>query len=192
MAFFRNFTGPLWAVSAGNLLLLLCFLFYLVWWRVNFRPDATGGPAGSVCILAAFITGAAAIVLMCGGIDSLSQVSRGLPVKYILLGAAVLFFVSLLVTSILFHRIVTSELMIIHLWIALELSVIAVLHGAGALGLSRAAILAALVLIAFAVSIICYVLYYRLTGMASYYDGMIPLISAAFVTMVFLGITAVS
>lgn len=192
MAFFRNFTGPLWAVFAGNLLLLFCFLFYLVWWGVTFRPDASGGPIGSLCILAAFITGTAAIVLTCGGINSLSQVSKGLPVKYILLGVAVMFFILLLVTSIIFHRIVTSELMIIHLWIALELSVIAVLYGTGSLGLSRAAILAALVLIAFVASMICYVFYYRLTGMASYYDGMVPLMSAAFVTVVFLGITAVS
>jgi hypothetical protein len=192
MVFFRNFTGPLWAVFAGNLLLFFCFLFYLVWWGVTFRPGTSGGPVGSLCILAAFITGAAAIVLMCSGINSLSGVSKGLPVKYILLGVFVLFIVLLMVTSILFHRIVTSELMIIHLWIALELSVIAVLHGAGALGLNRAAILAVLVLIAFVVSMICYVLYYRLTGMASYYDGMVPLISAAFVTMVFLGTTAAS
>lgn len=192
MSFFRNFTGPLWAVFAGNLLLLFCFVFYLVWWRVTFRPGASGGSIGTVCILAAFLTGAAAIILMCGGITSLSQLSKGLPIKYILLGAAVLFFVMLLITSIIFHRIVTSELMIIHLWVALELSVISVLYGTGSFGLSRAVILAALVLIAFTVSMICYVLYYHLTGMAGYYDGMIPLISAAFVTAVFLVTTAVS
>jgi hypothetical protein len=192
MAFFRNFTGPLWAVFAGNLLLLLCFLFYLVWWGVTFRPGTSGGPVGSLCILAAFITGAAAIVLLCGGINSLSQVSKGFPVKYILLGVAVLFIISLLITSILFHRIVTSELMIIHLWIAMELSVIAVLYGSGSFGLSRAVTLTALVLIAFIVSMICYVLYYRLSGMAGYYDGMVPLISASFVTIGLLGSTAAS
>ncbi|HWQ80512.1 MAG TPA: hypothetical protein VN381_16915 [Anaerovoracaceae bacterium] len=190
MAYFRNFTGPLWAMFAGNLLLLFCFLFYLVWWGVTFRPNSSGGPVGALSILAAFITGTAAIVLMCGGINSLSQVSKGLPVRLILLGVAVLFFALLLVTSILFHRIVTSELMIIHLWIALELSAIAVLYGTGNLGPGRAAILAALVLIAFVVSMICYVLYYRLSGMAGYYAGMVPLISAAFVAAVFLGATA--
>jgi hypothetical protein len=39
---------------------------------------------------------------------------------------------------------------------------------------------------------ICYVLYYRLTGMAGYYIGMVPLLSAAFVQVVFLGLTAIS
>jgi hypothetical protein len=192
MELFRNFTAPLWTVFAGNLLLLFCFLFYLAWWGVTFRPDASGGPIGTLCILAAFITGAAAIILLCGGVSSLSQISKGLPVKYILLVILVLFFVSLLVTTVLFHRIVTSELMIIHIWIALELSVIAVLYGVGSLGSSRAWILAVLVLIAFAVSMICYVLYYRLTGMTGYYIGMVPLLSAAFVQVVFLGATSIS
>jgi hypothetical protein len=48
------------------------------------------------------------------------------------------------------------------------------------------------VLIAFIVSMICYVLYYRLSGMAGYYDGMVPLISASFVTIGLLGSTAAS
>jgi hypothetical protein len=192
MTCFRNFTGPIWAIFGGNLLLLSCMLFYLVWWIVSYRPNSSGGPAGVFSITAALITGVAAIILMSGGITSLSEDSKGFPVKFILLGAAALFFVMLLVTSTAFHRTVTSELMIVHLWAALELSVLAVLYGTGHLGLGRAVILAVLVGIAFIISLICYVLYFRLSGTASYWDGMMPLVMAAFVISVLLGMMAVS
>ena len=143
-------------------------------------------------ITAAFITGVAAIALMSAGINSLSQDSKNLPVRFILIGVAVLFLVLILVTIIAFHRIVTSELIIIHIWAALELSVVAVLYGTGHFGLGRAATLTALVGIAIVVGLICYVLYFRLDGMSSYWDGMVPLMMDAFVMAVFLGVLAVS
>jgi hypothetical protein len=192
MTCFHNFTAPLWEIFAGNLLLLFCSLFYLVWWVVSFRPNSSGGSAGVFYITAAFITGVAAIALMSGGINSLSQDSKSLPVRFILLGSAALFLVLLLVTAIAFHRIVTSELIIIHIWAALELSVVAVLYGTGRFGSGRAATLAALVGIATVIGLICYVLYYRLDGTASYWNGMVPLMMDAFVMAVFLGVLAVS
>jgi len=192
MTCFHNFTAPLWEIFAGNLLLLFCSLFYLVWWVVSFRPNSSGGSAGVFYITAAFITGVAAIALMSGGINSLSQDSKSLPVRFILLGSAALFLVLLLVTAIAFHRIVTSELIIIHIWAALELSVVAVLYGTGRFGPGRAATLATLVGIATVIGLICYVLYYRLDGTASYWNGMVPLMMDAFVMAVFLGVLAVS
>jgi hypothetical protein len=192
MTFFHDFTAPLWEIFTGNLLLLFCSLFYLIWWVVYFRPNSSGGSAGVFCITAAFITGVAAIALMSVGINSLSQDSKSLPVRFILIGVAVLFLVLLLVTVIAFHRIVTSELIIIHIWAALELSVVAVLYGTGHFGLGRAATLMALVGIAIVVGLICYVLYFRLDGMSSYWDGMVPLMMDAFVMAVFLGVLAVS
>lgn len=125
---------------------------------------------------------------MSGGINSLSCNSKSLPARFILLGSAALFFVMLLVTAIVFHRIVTSEMIIIHIWAALELSLVAVLHSTGLFGSGCAATLAALVEIAFISSLICYVLYYCLDGMLRYWDGMIPLIIAAFIMAVFLGV----
>jgi len=77
----------------------------------------------------------------------------------------------LMLTTVAFHRIVTSELMIIHIWAALELSAVAVLYGIGHFEPGQAAALAALVGIAFIVGLICYVLYYRLDGMSSYQVG---------------------
>lgn len=192
MTFFRSFTAPVWEIFAGSLLLLFCSAFYLVWWIISFRPNSSGGPAGGVFILAALITGAAAIFLTSGGIMSLSQDSKSLPVGWILLGGAVLFLVLLPVTSVLFYRTVTSELIIIHIWTALELSAVTVLYGTGRFGPGRTAALASLVMIAFAAGLICYVLHYRLDETARYINGMIPLMADAFVMAVFLGVLAVS
>jgi hypothetical protein len=192
MICFHNFTASLWKVFSGNLLLLLCSLFYLIWWVVTFRPDSSGGSAGVFCITAAFITGIAAIALLSSGINSLSHDSKGLPVRFILIGTAVLFVVLLFVTAVVFNRQVTSELIIIHIWVALEISAVAVLHGTGRFGPGRVAALAALVGIATVVGLICYVLYYRLDGMSSYRVGMVPLATDAFVMAVFLGVLAAS
>jgi len=192
MSCFRNFSAPIWEIFAGNLLLLFCSLFYLAWWVVSYRPNSSGGSAGGFYITAAFITGFAAIALMSGGINLLSQDSKGLPVRFILMGSAALFLVLLLVTAFAFHRIVTSELIIMHIWAALELSAVAVLYGTERLGAGRAATLSALVGIATVAGLICYVLYYRLDETASYWNGMVPLMTDAFVMAVFLGVLAVS
>ncbi len=192
MTCFRSFTAPLWEIFAGNLLLLICSLFYLAWWVVSYRPSPSGGSFGWLYITAAFITGLAAIALMSGGINALSQDSTGLPVRFILMGGAALFIVLLLVTAIAFHRTVTSELLIIHIWAALELSAVAVLYGTGRFSAGRAAALAALVGIVTVAALICYVLYYRLDGTARYWSGMVPLATDAFVMAVFLGVLAVS
>jgi hypothetical protein len=192
MTCFHNFTAPLWEIFSGNLLLLFCSLFYLIWWVVSFRPNSSGGSAGVFCIAAAFITGIAAITLLSVGISSLSLDSKGLPVRFVLIGTAVLFVVLLFVTTIAFHRQVTSELIIIHIWAAFEFSVIAVMYGIGRFGPGRAAALVALVGIATVVGLICYVLFYRLDGMSGYLDGIIPLATDAFVMAFFLGVLAVS
>jgi hypothetical protein len=192
MTYFHNFTAPIWEIFFGNLLLLFCSLFYLVWWIVTFRPNSSAGQGGMFCITAAFLTGVAAIVLMSAGVNALSQDSRGLPVRFILIGGAALFFILLMATVMVFHRTVTSELIIIHIWAVLELSAVAVLYGTGHFGTGRTVTLTALVGVAIVVNLICYVLYYRLDAMASYRDGMVPLITDAFVMAVFLGVFAVS
>lgn len=192
MTCFRTFTPPLCEIFSGNLLLLICTLFYLAWWAVSFRPNSSGSSAGVFYIAIAFATGLAGIALMSGGINTLSPESKFLQVKYILAGCTGLFIVLLLVTSVIFRRSVTSELLIIHIWLALELSAIAVLYGTGRFGAGQAAALAALVAIATVIGLICYVLYYRLDEAAGYRIGMVPLAADALVMTVFLGVMTVS
>lgn len=79
-----------------------------------------------------------------------------------------------------------------HIVASLELSAVAVLYGTGHFGLERAATQSALVGIATVVGLISYVLFYRLDGMSSYLDGMVLLMTEAFVMAVFLGVLSVS
>jgi len=196
MTCFHNFTAPVWQIFAGNLLLFICSLFYLVWWIIGFRPDASGktagGSAGIIYLTGAIVSGIAAIILLSGGINTLSKDAKGVPVRFILLGGIVLFAVMILVTTAVFHRPMTSELIIVHIWAVLELCAVAVLYGTGRFGPVRTVILVTLVGLAFIAGMICYVLYYRLEGTAGYRDGMAPLIIDASVIAVFLGVLAVS
>lgn len=189
---FHNFFTPFREITAGNLLLLLCSLFYLIWWVISYRPTSYGMSAsGGLYLIVALVTGIAAIAALSYGINSLAPHSNALPVKFILISAGVLFLAMLAITTLIFHRIVTSELILIHIWMALELSAVTVLYGTGRLGIGSALTLAILIGIVTIVGLICYVLYYRLGETASYWIGMIPLITAAVVMIVFQALLAI-
>lgn len=192
MTWFRSFTPAIRELFFGNLFLLLCSLFYLAWWILCFHPHSSGGTGGAVCLTIAFGTGIAAVVLMSLGIYSLSQDSKGLPIGYILFGGILLYVILLMVTVLLFHRQTTSELLILHIWVVLEISAVTVLHGISRFGLVRTAILLVLIGTATVIGLICYVLYYRLDGISSYQDGMVPLITDALTMVAFLGFLSAS
>jgi hypothetical protein len=191
MTLFRSFTTPAWEIFIGNLLLLLCTIFYIAWWTTDFKPNPNNGPSGGIFIGLAFVTGTAALALMSHGIGSLSEYTKGLQIKFLIAGSAALFVVMLLVTVIAFHRIVTSELIIIHIWTALELCAVAVLYGTERFGGVSAVIMYALTGLAFATGIICYVVYYRLDETGRYWIGLVPIAADAFVSFIFAGILAV-
>jgi hypothetical protein len=193
MTCFRNFTAPLWQVFGGNLLMFVTIVFYVTWWAVSFRPDGHGDPAAAgIFLAAAFFSGIAAITLMSFGINSLSQAGKGIPLMYILLGAVALFIILLVVTQIFFQREVTTELLLIIGWAALQGSAIAVLQGSGRFTLAQALTLAVLVLLATGVGMVCYVLHYRLEETARFWNGVIPLVVDEGVVAVFLAVLALS
>lgn len=189
---FHNFTAPLWELFAGNLLFLLCSIFYLVWWIVCFRPNASSGQSGGVFLAFAFLTGITALILLSVGINAFSATSKALPIRFILIGAVALYLILLSVTAAVFHRQVTSELIIMVIWAALQLSVITVLYGTGRFDFGRTAAAVMLVGAAIVIGMICYVLYYRLDGSSSYIDGMIPLAADAVVMAVLSGMLVTS
>lgn len=132
MIWFRDFTVPLWTLFSGNLMMLVTIVFYIVWWVVS-RGDITDSGAAFFITLV-LVTGVVAVILLFFGINSLQQDGNGLPVIYILPGAVVFFVTLLTVTTTVFHREVTSELLSITFWAALEGAVIAVLHVSGPIG----------------------------------------------------------
>ena len=184
---FSNFDIHTRELFWGNVLLMVCSLFYLAWWIVAFKPNGAAkeiitGPL----LAAAMMAGIIAVVLTIMGINTIPHEATLLPMKPIIWGGVAAYFILLAITYFLFKRQVTSELLLIVGWAMLELSVINVLYGAGRFGMKTAIVLFVAIGIAVVISLVSYVLYYRLEENSSYIDGMIPLIIE---TLVMAGIS---
>ncbi len=174
-------------LGIGNWMMVVCAGFYLAWWRITFRPPAPEGtPIGSVCLIMAFVSGIAGIVLAAIGMNDTSQepVRTGLPGIGIIIGGVILYVLMLALSSRFFHRQVTSELLIIVTWMVLELCVINHWFRYGALQQMPVVILAILVVLTAIASLICYLQYYRVEYEQGYLIGSIPLVLTGIVMIV--------
>ena len=163
----------------GNWMMVLCAGFYLAWWRITFRPPAPEGtPLGRICIILAFISGIAGIALAAAGMNSASKepARTGLPGIAIVMGGIILYVLLLAISSKVFHRQVTSELLIIFMWTVLELCAINHWYGSGSLPLITSVIFAIIVVLTAIASLICYLQYYRVSYEQGFLIGSIPLV----------------
>ena len=166
----------------GNILLIICCVFYLAWWLLAFKPvGAIKGIKTGWLLLPATIAGFAAVIIAVKGVLSASVRVTLFPGGVILWGGIAAYLILLVVTLLLFTRPVTTELFLIIGWAMLALSEINVLYGMGQYSHRSAVIFAVVIGIATMVSLVCYVLYYKLGDRAGYVDGMIPLIVASLV-----------
>ena len=169
-------------VFIGNILFVLCCAFYLAWWFLAFKPSgAIGGMKTGWLLIPASVSGLAGVILALRGILSGAPANRLLPGAAILWGGIAAYVILLAVTALLFKRPATTELILIVGWGMLALAEINALFGSGLFshGLSVGFFL--LIGVAVVISLVCYVLYYRLDNLAGYIDGMIPLLLAAVV-----------
>lgn len=100
----------------------------------------------------------------------------------------VAYIVLLLVTDFLFHRMVTTELILIVGWTMLELVVAGSLYAAGALENGSFLAVCMVIAAAFLISIVLYVAYYRMEEMKAFYAAMVPLVTEAVTMGVLVGI----
>ena len=173
-------------ILAGQASLIACFAVYLLWWYRGYRPGVEvsriGGVNG-VLFLAMVVLGAVGVWLSTTTIPATSAPIIG--TEGIVIGAVAAYIVLLLVTRFLFGRVVTTELILIVAWTALEKSVIVSLNAAGILIGGRFLAMCIVLVAAFIVSIVLYVAYYRMEEMRAFYAAMVPLAAAA-VTMAVL------
>ena len=120
---------------------------------------------GVAAILGAVACGLLGALRACGGASSLAG---GAMVPAFVVGSVVL-----AVTAGALGRQPTTELVLFVAWLGMELFCAYALAGAGRQGVATLALVLALV--GFAVSLVCYVLYYRLPPMSSFVDGCLPL-----------------
>lgn len=167
---------------SGHGLLAVCSALYLVWWIIFFQPrtsKVSGGLYyfGAGCLVVAALTGIAGAVLVGMGISEVGKAGISPPGWWFVIGAVVVYIALVLLTTRVFHRPVTTELVLFVAWSALELATVATLASVSALPATSSTLLAVLVIVLFAGMLICYLLYFRLAPLPSFIDGAIPLVS---------------
>ena len=164
----------------GNRSMIACVLCYLSWWIITFKPPAPKGSLiGSVFLIGAFIFGLGGIFIIVHAITriSLDPVTElFIPMRVIPIIGIISYVLLLAITSKLLHRQVTSELFIIIGWTVLELCFVNAMYRCGISGKEAVIVLFAGIIAVAVLSIICYLLYYKLEYVKGYYDGMIPLV----------------
>ncbi len=169
----------------GDILMVGCCIFYLLWWILAFKPTGaiTGLKSGWLLIPAAVLGVAGASLLILGSLGAETVRSLFTP-KAVLAAGVVSYVVLLLVTWFGFHRQVTTELVLIVGWTALYFLECNAMYGLEMLSRTGTIVLLVLAVIAAAVSMVCYVLYYGLDVRTGYVDGMIPLVLVLIFTVV--------
>ena len=177
-------------IAVGNWMLVACSIFYLAWWLITFRPPAPKSSVlGTVLLVGAFATGLIGMYKVLRGITTFDGEieNTGIPGVILIIGGVILYVSLLIVTRVIFHRQVTSELFIITGWAVLE---IAAVNFAWKISLLKPAgfiIWAVTILIIAVISLICYILYYNLPYVKGYIDGCIPLVLVG-VTMLIMNL----
>ncbi len=174
-----NLDTPTKLIFWGNILLIVCCVFYLLWWVIAFHP--TGGirgfRSGWLLIPAAICGILAAVLAIRGGCDG--SITMPYPRAAILIGGIAVYIILLIGTYLLLHRQVTTELFLIVAWVALMFLEMGALWGLGHFSTVTTVVLLVISIAVAVVSLICYLMYYDLDGMRGYIDGMIPLILIA-------------
>ena len=167
-------------IITGQILLIVCCAFYLIWWYRCFQPNKTvnriNGMNGMLLLMTALF-GIAGVVFSLMPGDAVAKLRINPSV--IVMGGVAAYIILLLLTRYGFHRIVTSELFLIVGWTMLEVTVINRLNAAGNLSDAYFFNMCWVISVAFIISIVLYVAYYRVEEMRAFYLAMIPLVTEA-------------
>lgn len=166
-------------IQIGHWLMALCAALYLVWWIIFFRPGA-GKVQGALfwfgagCLVVAAVAGIIGAVSIAMGANSFAADSW-LSGWWFVLGAVIAYVLLAWITKHFWNRPITTELILFVAWAALELYVACSLASAGAITTIALGWFIGIVIALFAISLVCYVLYYQLAALPSFIDGAIPL-----------------
>ena len=167
-------------IITGQILLIVCCIFYMIWWYRGFRPNVEADRLGGINGILLLIT---AVLGVAGILFSLIPTPETAGTKYgqmyIIIGGIAAYIILMMVTKYAFNRIVTSELFLIVGWTILELSLLNRLDGSNLLSGTGLMVVYMSVVLAFIISMILYVAYYRMEDNAAFYSAMVPLITEA-------------
>lgn len=167
-------------IITGQILLIVCCIFYMIWWYRGFKPNVEADRLGSINGILLLIT---AVLGVAGILFSLMPTPETAGTKYgqmyIIIGGIAAYIILMMVTKYAFNRIVTSELFLIVGWTILELSLLNRLDGSNLLSGTGLMVVYVSVVLAFIISMILYVAYYRMEDNAAFYSAMVPLVTEA-------------
>ena len=174
-------------IITGQVLLIMCCMVYTIWWYRGFRPgkhvSRVGGING-VLLMVTAVLGIAGIIFSLipedrnlG--DRSIQIPKKMSIMHIIFAGIVGYLVLVLITRYFFKRVVTTELILIVGWMMLEVAVTNRLNAEGFLPDNRFFGMCIVLAIAFVISIVLYVMYYRMDDTKAFYSAMIPLITEA-------------
>ncbi|MCD8232030.1 MAG: hypothetical protein LUD14_09485 [Clostridiales bacterium] len=174
---FSHFELQTKQILTGNILLIFCCAFYLAWWILAFKPTgAVKGMRSGWLLLPAVIFGVVAILQIVRGSSAADRQFVLFSQTAVLIGGVIVYIVLLAATRLLLNRQVTTELFLIVGWTVLMFLEMNALYAQGQYSRTAAIVMLVVTVIAAAVSLVCYLLYYNLDSMRGYVDGMVPLL----------------
>ena len=176
-------------IRLGQVLLIVCCIFYLIWWSVAFHPSHGNSHASGIDGILLMITAAFGLaglaVNLIGIRDNVS--GNGFISGIIIIGAGIAAYVVIMfLTSTFLHRQVTTELMLIIGWAMLEIASVNTACALEHISWNKVVLFLFIVAVAAISSLVFYLLYYRVEPMLGYYLGMVPLVTEALGMGVFL------
>lgn len=161
----------------GELLCVGCCAFYLAWWSVAFHPVRSYPlwlKAALFIPMLGLGLGGCGVMLL--GVRGLCAANAELRVWPLVIGAIAIYVLLLIVSNLLLHRQVTTELFLIMATSALQVCVVYAFGFVGVWSGTLCLFLYTLIVAVALASLICYLRYYELPPMSAFRVAMVPLV----------------
>ncbi len=175
-------------IRIGQGLLIICCIFYLIWWSVAFHPlhgDSHTRGIDGILLLITAVVGLLGLTINMAGIVRLPSEKGFTSGIIIVVDGIVAYIILLYGTRIFLHRQVTSELFLIVGWTMLEVASINRAFAWGIVTLDKVTFFLIITAIAAILSLFFYLQYYRVKPMTGYIFGMVPLITEGITMIIF-------
>ncbi|MBN1698897.1 MAG: hypothetical protein JW881_15375 [Spirochaetales bacterium] len=175
-------TSPFGRMITGHILFIFSGVFYSIHWVLNYyrNTDEPHIPS-QLFIIVSLLLGIAGAVLLAYTLFTIAnQITGQFKIQHIVLISIAFFIISLLITSIVFHRRFTSEIFFIVLWAGIEAGCIYAFYRLGWFSLPQFTVSLICAFICLAAGMVCYTIHYKLPARQQFINGLIPYIVISF------------